>query len=175
MEGLATGKARLAISNGMPTRQWRGLVADGPFPESYSAGRPRPTVGRGGAAVGQHATGHRRGGGCRASDEVDSPIEMLTLRSLSPCRSLITAGLVERFRVVAFPVVPGATGQDRVYYGYPDLRLDLVERAAPSTAWLRLGFNDPGLLAHRAPAGLTGRPEARDTPLEGSDRDYGKH
>lgn len=28
--GLATGKARLSASNGMPTRQWRGLIADDP-------------------------------------------------------------------------------------------------------------------------------------------------
>lgn len=57
----------------------------------------------------------------------DSPIEMRTLGSLSLCRSLITAGLVDRFRVVVFPVVNGATGQGRVYDGYPDVGLDLVE------------------------------------------------
>ena len=43
------------------------------------------------------------------------------------CRSLIMAGLVDRFRVVVFPVVTGATGQDRIYDGYPDIKLDLVE------------------------------------------------
>ena len=47
--------------------------------------------------------------------------------SVSLCRSLITAELVDRFRVVVFPVVTGATGQDRIYDGYPDLRLDLVQ------------------------------------------------
>jgi dihydrofolate reductase len=57
----------------------------------------------------------------------DSRIEMRTLGSVSLCRSLITAGLVDRFRVVVFPVVTGATGQDRIYDGYPDIRLDLVE------------------------------------------------
>lgn len=29
--GLATGKARLSASNGMPTKQWRRLVADDPY------------------------------------------------------------------------------------------------------------------------------------------------
>ena len=57
----------------------------------------------------------------------DSRIELRALGSVSLCRSLITAGLVDRFRVVVFPVVTGATGQDRIYDGYPDIRLDLVE------------------------------------------------
>jgi dihydrofolate reductase len=56
----------------------------------------------------------------------DSHIEMRTLGSVSLCRSLITAELVDRFRVVVFPVVTGASGQDRIYDGYRD-RLDLVE------------------------------------------------
>ena len=57
----------------------------------------------------------------------DSRIEIRTLGSVGLCRSLITAELVDRFRVVLFPVVTGATGQDRIYDGYPDIRLDLVE------------------------------------------------
>jgi dihydrofolate reductase len=59
--------------------------------------------------------------------KAESAIEMRTLGSVSLCRSLITAELVDRFRVVVFPVVTGATGQDRIYHGYPDVRLDLVE------------------------------------------------
>ena len=57
----------------------------------------------------------------------DSGIELRTLGSVSLCRSLITAGVVDRFQVVVFPVVTGATGQDRIYDGYPDLKLDLVK------------------------------------------------
>jgi dihydrofolate reductase len=49
-----------------------------------------------------------------------------TLGSLSLCRSLIKAGLVDRFRVVIFPVITGNTGYDRIYDGYPDVALDLV-------------------------------------------------
>src|SRR5215216_8142963 len=59
--------------------------------------------------------------------KAESQIELRTLGSVSLCRSLITAELVDRFQVVVFPVVTGATGQDRIYDGYPDLRLDLVE------------------------------------------------
>ncbi|MDE9364697.1 dihydrofolate reductase family protein [Luteipulveratus sp. YIM 133132] len=50
-----------------------------------------------------------------------------TIGSLSLCRSLLTAGLVDRFRVVVFPVINGATGRERIFDGYPDVRLDLVQ------------------------------------------------
>jgi dihydrofolate reductase len=57
----------------------------------------------------------------------DGPLPLHTLGSLTLARSLLTAGLVDRFRVVVFPVINGATGRDRVFDGLPDVRLDLVE------------------------------------------------
>ena len=54
-------------------------------------------------------------------------IDLRTLGSVSLCRSLLAAGVVDRFQVVVFPVVTGATGQDRIYDGYPDVKLDLVK------------------------------------------------
>jgi dihydrofolate reductase len=51
---------------------------------------------------------------------------MRTIGSLSLCRSLLTAGLVDRFRVVVFPVITGSTGRDWIYDGYPDVSLDPV-------------------------------------------------
>ena len=42
------------------------------------------------------------------------------------CRSLLKAGLVDRFRVVVFPVITGSSGRDRIYDGYPDVSLDMV-------------------------------------------------
>ena len=50
-----------------------------------------------------------------------------TIGSLSLCRSLLEAGVVDRFRVVVFPVITGATGRDRIFDGYPDIALDLVD------------------------------------------------
>ncbi|UZX03279.1 dihydrofolate reductase family protein [Arthrobacter sp. CDRTa11] len=50
-----------------------------------------------------------------------------TLGSLSLCRSLLTAGLVDRFRLVVFPVITGRTGRERIYDGYPDVALEMVE------------------------------------------------
>lgn len=51
---------------------------------------------------------------------------MRTIGSLTLCRSLLEAGLVDRFRVVVFPVITGSTGSDRIYDGYPDVALEMV-------------------------------------------------
>jgi dihydrofolate reductase len=51
---------------------------------------------------------------------------MRTMGSLSLCRSLLSAGLADRFRVVVFPVICGATGQERIYDDYPDVALEMV-------------------------------------------------
>lgn len=48
---------------------------------------------------------------------------MRTIGSLTLCRSLLKAGLVDRFRVVMFPVITGATGAERIYDG----KIQLVE------------------------------------------------
>jgi dihydrofolate reductase len=50
-----------------------------------------------------------------------------TIGSLSLCRSLLRAGLVDRFRVGIFPVITGATGAERIYDGYPDVALDMID------------------------------------------------
>lgn len=55
----------------------------------------------------------------------DRPLS--TLGSLTLSRSLLTAGLVDRFRVVVFPVITGKTGSERIYDGYPDVALDLLD------------------------------------------------
>jgi dihydrofolate reductase len=52
-----------------------------------------------------------------------------TIGSLSLCRSLLRAGLVDRFRVVMFPVITGATGDERIYDGYPDVALEMTDHA----------------------------------------------
>ena len=51
---------------------------------------------------------------------------MRTIGSLTLCRALLRAGLVDRFRVVVFPVITGSTGRERIYDGYPDVALDMV-------------------------------------------------
>jgi dihydrofolate reductase len=62
----------------------------------------------------------------RAMKSKDSGL-LSTIGSLSLCRSLLQAGLVDRFRVVMFPVITGATGKERIYDGYPDVALEMVD------------------------------------------------
>jgi dihydrofolate reductase len=50
---------------------------------------------------------------------------MRTIGSLTLCRSLLKAGLVDRFRVVVFPVITGSSGRERIYDGYPDVALEM--------------------------------------------------
>ncbi|HET7515824.1 MAG TPA: dihydrofolate reductase family protein [Gaiella sp.] len=57
----------------------------------------------------------------------DGDESMRTLGSLTLCRSLLAAGLVDRFRLVVFPVITGSSGHDRIYDGYPDVALEMVE------------------------------------------------
>jgi dihydrofolate reductase len=57
----------------------------------------------------------------------DGTRPLRTLGSVTLCRALLRAGLVDRFRVVVFPVITGATGQDRIFDGYPDVALEMVE------------------------------------------------
>lgn len=67
------------------------------------------------------------GDAVEAVREMKRSNDLRRLGSLSLSRSLLKAGLVDRFRVVVFPVITGATGQDRIFDGYPDIKLDLVE------------------------------------------------
>ncbi|MFL5978905.1 MAG: dihydrofolate reductase family protein [Gaiellaceae bacterium] len=82
----------------------------------------------------------------------DGSSPMRTLGSLSLCRSLLEAGLVDRFRVVVFPVITGRTGRNRIYDGYPDVALDMV---ASQT------FDGRIQLLEYVPKVLTGPPGAR--------------
>jgi len=50
-----------------------------------------------------------------------------TLGSLTLCRALLGARLVDRFRVVVFPVITGDTGRERIFDGYPDVALEMVD------------------------------------------------
>ena len=59
--------------------------------------------------------------------KADGGRSIRTIGSLTLCRALLTAGLVDRFRVVIFPVITGVTGRDWIYEGYPDVALDMVD------------------------------------------------
>ncbi|MFJ5697017.1 dihydrofolate reductase family protein [Arthrobacter sp. NPDC093139] len=77
-----------------------------------------------------------------------------TLGSLSLCRSLLIAGLVDRFRVVVFPVITGRTGRERIYDGYPDVSLQMVDSRT---------FDGRLQLLEYVPTLLNGPPGSRPT------------
>ena len=77
---------------------------------------------------------------------------MRTIGSLTLCRSLLTAGLVDRFRVVVFPVITGSTGRERIYDGYPDVGLEMINSRT---------FDGRTQLLEYVPTLLTGPPGSK--------------
>lgn len=55
----------------------------------------------------------------------DRPLR--TIGSITLCRALLEGGLVDRFRVGVFPFVTGASGRERIYDGWPDVALEIVD------------------------------------------------
>jgi dihydrofolate reductase len=76
-----------------------------------------------------------------------------TIGSLTLCRSLLKAELVDRFRVVVFPVITGSTGQDRIYDGYPDVALEMFSSRT---------FDGRSQLLEYVPTVLAGPPAAAE-------------
>lgn len=58
--------------------------------------------------------------------KAEGSTSLRTIGSITLCRSLLNAGLVDRFRVVVFPVITGGSGRERIYDGYPDVALDMI-------------------------------------------------
>lgn len=81
----------------------------------------------------------------------DGTSPMTTLGSPTLCRSLLEGGLVDRFRVVVFPVITGITGRERIYDGYPDVALDMIASRT---------FDDSIQLLEYVPRVLPGPPDA---------------
>jgi dihydrofolate reductase len=75
---------------------------------------------------------------------------MRTIGSLTLCRSLLMAGLADRFRVVVFPVITGSSGRERIYDGYPDVALEMVSSRT---------FDDRIQLLEYIPTILAGPPD----------------
>ena len=84
---------------------------------------------------------------------------MRTIGSLTLCRSLLEAGLVDRFRVVVFPVITGNTGRERIYDAYPDVGLEMIDQpdVRRPTAAARVRADRPQRSAERRPAHLISR------------------
>jgi dihydrofolate reductase len=91
----------------------------------------------------------------RALKAADDMRGLRTIGSLTLCRSLLKAGVVDRYRVVVFPVITGSTGRERIYDGYPDVGLEMVASRT---------FDGRLQLLEYVPTVLTG-PPSNDHPV----------
>jgi dihydrofolate reductase len=89
-----------------------------------------------------------------ADMKANGRVSMRTIGSLTLCRSLLRAGLVDRFRVCVFPVITGSTGRERIYDGYPDVALDMISSRT---------FDGRIQLLEYAPRVIDGPPNATTT------------
>jgi dihydrofolate reductase len=92
--------------------------------------------------------------------KAENPRGLRTIGSLMLCRSLLEAGLVDRFRVVVFPVITGNTGRERLYDGYPDVGLEMVASRT---------FDGRLQLLEYVPTVLTGPPSSDHWPSDPGD------
>ncbi len=58
--------------------------------------------------------------------KAESPVPLYSHGSISMNRALLAAGLVDRLEVLVFPVITGASGEDPILAGLPDIDLELV-------------------------------------------------
>jgi dihydrofolate reductase len=59
----------------------------------------------------------------------DGGPDLRTVGSLSLVRQLLEAGLVDRLRLMIFPLVLGETGEEPLFSGLPDVGFELVEQS----------------------------------------------
>ena len=84
----------------------------------------------------------------------DAGTSMRTIGSRSLCRSRLEAGLVDRYRVIMFPVITGATGRERIYDDYPDVALRMTASRTFDGS-IQLVEYVPTLLAEPLPPGIS--------------------
>jgi dihydrofolate reductase len=59
--------------------------------------------------------------------KAESPVGLRSHGSIAMNRALLAAGLVDRLELTVFPVITGATGENPILTGLPDIDLELVD------------------------------------------------
>jgi dihydrofolate reductase len=59
--------------------------------------------------------------------KAESPVPLRSHGSIAMNRALLAAGLVDRLEVMVFPVITGASGEDPILAGLPDIDLELID------------------------------------------------
>jgi dihydrofolate reductase len=76
--------------------------------------------------------------------KTDGEPELRTLGSLSLVRQLLTAGLVDRLKLIVCPLVLSQTGIEPLFAGLPDLGLDLLSTEVLDKRVLLLEYRPAG-------------------------------
>ena len=84
---------------------------------------------------------------------MDDTTPMRTIGSFSLARSLFRLGLVDRVRLMVFPMISGATGQEPVFAELPDLDLDLVHSTVIDDRLVLLDYRVAGRTGDSDPPG----------------------
>jgi dihydrofolate reductase len=59
--------------------------------------------------------------------KAESPVPLRSHGSIAMNRALLAAGMVDRLEVMVFPVITGASGENPILAGLPDIDLELVD------------------------------------------------
>ena len=59
--------------------------------------------------------------------KAESPVPLRSHGSISMNQALLAAGLVDRLDVMVFPIITGASGENPILAGLPDIDLELVD------------------------------------------------
>lgn len=74
----------------------------------------------------------------------ESDVPLRTMGSLSVARQLLEAGLVDRLRLMTFPLLVGASGRERFFAGVAAAELELVEHRALDGRVLLIEYRPTG-------------------------------
>jgi len=66
-----------------------------------------------------------------------------SIGSISLVKSMISLGLVDRLRLMVFPLILGRSGREPAYAGYPDTALDLVASTVLDSRLTLLEYRPP--------------------------------
>lgn len=89
--------------------------------------RPADAAGRADGAAGDAAGDAETAAEAIVRLKAESDRPLVLVGSFSLGRSLMASGVVDRFRIVLFPVITGRTGLERIWEGYTDLSLELLD------------------------------------------------
>ncbi len=72
--------------------------------------------------------------------KAESPVSLRSHGSIAMNRALLSAGLVDRLDLMVFPIIAGASGENPILAGLPDIDLELVDSQVYDGRMQRLAY-----------------------------------